>query len=74
MVYQLVLRAQDVQIILNLCRTDSYRVIQEIKEEYVFSKKLKGSKIRTVDLAEAYDLSFEDIQQVLNQNKFCSDL
>jgi hypothetical protein len=31
MVYQLVLRAQDVQIILNLCRTDSYRVIQEIK-------------------------------------------
>jgi hypothetical protein len=38
---QLVLREKDVQKILNVCRTDAYEVINEIREEYPHSKKHK---------------------------------
>ena len=62
---QLVLRENDVQEILKMCRTDAYNVINEIRQEYPYSKKLKGSKIRTEDLADAYDLEVEDIYRIL---------
>ena len=62
---QLVLRENDVQEILKMCRTDAYNVINEIRQEYPYSKKLKGSKIRTEDLADAYDLEVEDIYRTL---------
>jgi predicted DNA-binding transcriptional regulator AlpA len=64
---QLVLREKDVQKILNVCRTDAYEVINEIREEYPHSKKLKGSKVRTEDLAHAYDLKVEDIYRTLKE-------
>lgn len=63
----LILRAKDVQLILNLCRTDSYRVIKEIKEEYPFSKKLIGSKVRMEDLAQAYNLNIDEVGDFLLQ-------
>ena len=62
---QLVLRENDVKEILKMCRTDAYNVINEIRQEYPYSKKLKGSKIRTEDLADAYDLEVEDIYRTL---------
>ena len=62
---QLVLRENDVQEILKMCRTDAYNVINEIRQEYPYSKKLRGSKIRTEDLADAYDLEVEDIYRAL---------
>ncbi len=64
MVY-LILRAEEVQKVLNVCRSDSYQIIKDIRESYPYSMKLKGSKIRTKDLADYYDLSVEDIQQAL---------
>ena len=64
---QLVLRENDVQEILKMCRTDAYNVINEIRQEYPYSKKLKGSKIRTEDLADAYDLEVEDIYRTLKE-------
>jgi len=63
----IVLRAADVQKILNTCRSDSYRVIKEIRENYPNSAKLLGSKIRTDDLAEEYNISLEAIVKCLNQ-------
>ncbi|MCU0466963.1 MAG: hypothetical protein MUF58_00035 [Arcicella sp.] len=62
---QLVLRVENVQKVLNVCRTDAYQIIKDIKAEYPFSKKLKGSKVRTEDLADAYDLVIENVYQVL---------
>lgn len=64
---QLVLRIEDVQKVLNVCRTDGYKIIKEIKADYVFSDKLKGSKVRTEDLANAYDLKIEDIFNILKE-------
>ena len=66
MVY-LILRAEEVQRVLNVCRSDSYQIIKDIRESYPYSMKLKGSKIRIKDLADYYDLSVEDIQQALNK-------
>lgn len=63
---QLILREKDVQKILKVCRTDAYNVINEIKQEYPYSNKLKGSKVRTEDLAAAYDLKVDDIYSTLN--------
>ena len=63
---QLILREKDVQKILKVCRTDAYNVINEIRQEYPYSKKLRGSKVRTDDLANAYDLKMEDIYRTLN--------
>lgn len=62
---QLVLRVDNVQKILNVCRTDAYQIIKNIKDEYEFSEKLIGSKVRTKDLADAYDLNVEDIYRTL---------
>jgi hypothetical protein len=62
---KLVLRVEDVQKVLNVCRTDAYQIIKDIKTEYPFSNKLKGSKIRTEDLGNAYDLNKEDIHCIL---------
>ena len=62
---QLVLRIEDVQKVMNVCRTDGYKIIKEIKNDYVFSGKLKGGKVRTEDLANAYDLKIEDIFSLL---------
>ena len=62
---QLILREKDVQKVLKVCRTDAYNVINEIRQEYPYSKKLRGSKIRTADLADAYDLEVEDIYRIL---------
>jgi hypothetical protein len=62
---QLVLRVDNVQKILNVCRTDAYQIIKNIKAEYEFSDKLVGSKVRTEDLAHAYDLKVEDIYRTL---------
>lgn len=64
---QLVLREKDVQKILNVCRTDAYQIIKNIKAEYEFSDKLVGSKVRTEDLAHAYDLKVEDIYRTLKE-------
>jgi hypothetical protein len=64
---QLVLKEKDVRNILKVCRTDAYEVINEIREEYPHSKKLKGSKVRTEDLAHAYDLKVEDIYRTLKE-------
>jgi hypothetical protein len=64
---QLVLRVESVRKILKVCRTDAYEVISEIKQEYPYSKKLKGSKVRTEDLAHAYDLKVEDIYRTLKE-------
>jgi hypothetical protein len=64
---QLVLREKDVQKILNVCRTDAYQIIKNIKAEYEFSDKLVGSKVRTEDLAHAYDLKVEDIYRTLKK-------
>ncbi len=61
----LILRAKDVQTLLNLCRTDSYKVIKELKDEYPYSAKLKGSKVRIEDFAEAYNLKIEMIYSTL---------
>lgn len=62
---QLVLRVENVQKILNVCRTDAYQIIKNIKTEYPFSEKLIGSKVRTEDLADAYDLKIENIYNIL---------
>lgn len=64
---QLVLRVENVQKILNVCRTDAYQIIKNIKSEYVFSDKLVGSKVLTKDLANAYDLNLEDIYRTLKE-------
>jgi hypothetical protein len=64
---QLVLRVENVQKLLKFCRTDAYEVINEIRQEYPYSKKLKGSKVRTEDLAHAYDLKVEDIYRTLKE-------
>ena len=64
---QLVLRIEDVQKVLYVCRTDGYRIIKEIKSDYEFSKKLNGGKVRTEDLANAYDLKMEDIFSILKE-------
>ena len=64
---QLVLRVENVRKILNVCRTDAYQIIKNIKAEYVFSDKLVGSKVRTKDLANAYDLNLEDIYRTLKE-------
>ncbi len=64
---QLVLKEKDVRNILKVCRTNAYEVINEIREEYPHSKKLKGSKVRTEDLAHAYDLKVEDIYRTLKE-------
>ena len=64
---QLILREKDVQKILNVCRTDAYQIIKNIKAEYEFSDKLVGSKVRTEDLAHAYDLKVEDIYRTLKK-------
>ncbi len=61
---QIILRAKDVQRIMNVCKTDSYSMIKEIKEDYPYSKKLKGSKIRTEDLAHCYDLKMDEISLI----------
>ena len=61
----LILRAIEVQRILSASRTESYQIIREIKDSYPYSNKLKGSKIRTEDLADAYDLNLERIDDVL---------
>lgn len=66
---QLVLRIEDVQKVLNVCRTDGYKIIKEIKTDYIFSGKLIGSKVRTQDLAHAYDLKMEDIFRILNEQQ-----
>jgi hypothetical protein len=63
--YQLILRAKDVQKILNVCRTQSYEIIKNLRESYPYSQKLKGSKIRTEDLANFYNLKLEDIEKRL---------
>ena len=62
---QLVLRVENVQKILNVCRTNAYQIIKNIKTEYPFSEKLIGSKVRTEDLADAYDLKIENIYNIL---------
>ena len=62
---QLVLRVENVQKILNVCRTNAYQIIKNIKTEYPFSEKLIGSKVRTEDLAHAYDLKIENINNIL---------
>lgn len=62
---QLVLRVENVQKILNVCRTNAYQIIKNIKTEYPFSEKLIGSKVRTEDLAHAYDLKIENIHNIL---------
>ena len=64
---QLVLREKDVREILKVCRTDAYQIIKNIKAEYEFSDKLVGSKVRTEDLAHAYDLKVEDIYRTLKK-------
>jgi hypothetical protein len=64
---QLILREKDVRKILELCRTDAYNVINDIRQEYPYSKKLRGSKVRTKDLADAYDLNLEDIYRTLKE-------
>ncbi len=64
---QLVLRVGEVQKILNVCRTHAYRIINEIKEEYPYSAKLKGGKVRTEDLANAYDLKLDHIYNLLKE-------
>ena len=64
---QLVLREKDVREILKVCRTDAYRIIKNIKADYEFSHKLVGSKVRTEDLANAYDLKVEDIYRTLKE-------
>ena len=61
----MVLRATEVRILLRYCRTDSYEAIKEIRANYPFSKKLKGSKVRIEDFAHAYDLKVEDIKKAL---------
>lgn len=58
---QLVLRANDVQKILTTSRTESYEVIKDIKANYPYSAKLKGSKIRTEDLSCEFNLKIEEI-------------
>ncbi|GGD73389.1 hypothetical protein GCM10011514_41810 [Emticicia aquatilis] len=63
----IVLRAADVQKILNTCRSDSYRIIKEIRENYPDSAKLSGSKIRTDNLAEEYNISLEAIERCLKE-------
>ena len=62
---QLVLRVENVQKILNVCRTNAYQIIKNIKTEYPFSEKLIGSKVRTEDLAHAYDMKIEHIHNIL---------
>ena len=62
---QLVLRVENVQKILDVCRTNAYQIIKNIKTEYPFSEKLIGSKVRTEDLADAYDLKIEHIHNIL---------
>lgn len=64
---QLVLRIKEVQKVLYVCRTNGYKIIKEIKSDYEFSKKLNGSKVRTEDLANAYDLKVEDIFRILKE-------
>ena len=64
---QLVLRANDVQKILNTSRTESYEVIKEIKASYSYSAKLKGSKIRTEDLSCEFNLKIEEIAKRLKE-------
>ena len=66
---KLILRAADVQIILNVCRTDSYRIIKEIKEDYPYSGLLTGSKIKNEDLAEHYKLKVEEICALLSEHE-----
>jgi hypothetical protein len=56
-----ILRIREVSIVLGYCRTQAYEVIRMIKENYEFSGKLKGAKVRTVDLAEEYGLEIENI-------------
>ncbi len=63
----MVLRAIDVSKLLRYCRTDSYEAIKEIKANYPFSKKLKGSKVRIEDFAHAYDFNVEDIKKVIQK-------
>jgi|LakMenEpi03Aug12_release.lakeMendotaPanAssembly.Ray.scaffolds.fasta_scaffold6870312_1 hypothetical protein len=60
-----ILRAIDVQLVMNVCKTHSYKIIKEIKEDYPHSGKLKGSKIRTEDLADFYDLNITEINSFL---------
>lgn len=62
----LILRAADVQKILRASRTESYVVIKELKECYPYSAKLKGSKIRTEDLLNEFNLKIEEIVERLN--------
>ena len=64
---QLVLREKDVEKIMNARRTNAYQIIKNIKAEYEFSNKLVGSKVRTKDLADAYDLDLEDIYRTLKE-------
>ena len=61
------LRASDIQIILKSSRTESYLIINEIRESYPYSKKLRGAKIRTQDLVSTYDLNLESIANVLKK-------
>ncbi|MEA5460302.1 hypothetical protein VB796_14700 [Arcicella sp. LKC2W] len=62
---QLILRVEDVQKVLNVCRTEAYRIIKDIKADCPYSNKLKGGKVRTEDLAETYGLKVEDIHKAL---------
>lgn len=62
---QIILRVEDVEKILNTCKSDSYRIIKEIRENYPDSAKLSGSKIRTDNLAEEYNISLEAIERCL---------
>lgn len=66
---KIILRADDVQAILNVCRTDSYKIIKEIKEEYAYSGLLTGSKIRAEDLADCYNLKIDVIWSLLAKNE-----
>ena len=63
----MVLRAIDVAELLTYCRTNSYEAIKEIKANYPFSKKLKGSKVRIEDFAHAYDFKVEDIKKIIQK-------
>ena len=63
----MVLRAEEVGILLRYCRTDSYEAIREIRANYPSSKKLKGSKVRIEDFAHAYDWKVEDVIKALKK-------
>lgn len=60
-----ILTVNEVKIILKYKRTQAYEAIRIIKEYYEYSGKLKGSKVRTIDLAEEYGFDIEKIYREL---------